>query len=164
MQRHHPRQSIMWSWMLMQKWRNLGYIFYPSWTDLFEHDSCDGLAQARLLIYHWTHSLEASWGLFQLQTMSFPGDASSKEPACQCRRHRRLGFDLWVGKIPWRKAWQPTPVFLLGESHGQKNLADYSPQGRTESDMTEATYQAILLLLASLEHMIISQQVSYSRT
>ena len=40
---------------------------------------------------------------------------SGKEPACQCRRH---GFDLWVGKIPWRRAWQPTPVFLPGESHG----------------------------------------------
>ena len=34
-------------------------------------------------------------------------------------------FDLWVGKIPWRKAWQPTPVFLPGESHGQKSLAGY---------------------------------------
>ena len=42
---------------------------------------------------------------------------SDKEPACQCRR---CGFDLWVGKIPWRRAWQPTPVFLPGESHGQE--------------------------------------------
>ena len=36
----------------------------------------------------------------------------------QCRRLKRLGFDPWVGKIPWRRAWQPTPVFLPGESHG----------------------------------------------
>ena len=43
--------------------------------------------------------------------MGFPGGASGKEPACQCRRCKRLGFDPWVGKIPWRKAWQPTPVF-----------------------------------------------------
>ena len=45
-----------------------------------------------------------------------------KEPACQCRRHKKLGFDPRVWKIPWRRAWQPTPVFLLGESHGQRNL------------------------------------------
>ena len=47
-----------------------------------------------------------------------------KKPACQCRRHR---FDPWVRKIPWRRAWQHTPVYLLGESHGQRNLAGYSP-------------------------------------
>ena len=43
---------------------------------------------------------------------------SGKECACQCRRHRRHGFDHWVRKIPWRRKWQPTPVFLLGYSHG----------------------------------------------
>ena len=48
-------------------------------------------------------------------------------------------FDLWVRKIPCRRAWQPTPVFLLGASHGQRDLAGYRPQDRTESDMTEAT-------------------------
>ena len=42
-------------------------------------------------------------------------------------------------KIPWRRAWQPIPVFLLGESHGQRNLVSYSSQGHKESDMTEAT-------------------------
>ena len=59
-----------------------------------------------------------------------------KESACQCMRH---GFHSWVGKTPWRRAWKPSPVFLPGESHGQRNLAGYSPQGRKESDMTEAT-------------------------
>ena len=44
---------------------------------------------------------------------------SSEESACQCRRHR---FDPWAGKIPWRRKWQPTPVFLPGESHGQRSL------------------------------------------
>ena len=47
------------------------------------------------------------------------------------------GFDPWVGKIPWRRKWQPTPVFLLGESHGQRSLAGYSPRGCKESDRTE---------------------------
>ena len=46
-------------------------------------------------------------------------------------------FDPWVGKILWQGAWQPTPVFLPGESHGQRGLAGYSPWGRKESDTTE---------------------------
>ena len=52
---------------------------------------------------------------------------------------RDVGFHTWVGKIPWRRAWQPTPVFLPGESHGQRSLVDYSPQGHKESEMTEVT-------------------------
>ena len=44
--------------------------------------------------------------------------------------------ETWVGKIPWRPAWQPTPVFLPGEFHGQRSLAGYSPWGRNESDTT----------------------------
>ena len=56
---------------------------------------------------------------------------SGKEYACQCRRHR---FNSWVGKVPWRRKWQPTPVFLPGKSHGQRSLAGYSPWGRKESD------------------------------
>ena len=46
------------------------------------------------------------------------GGTSGKRPACQCRRHKRLAFKPWEGKIPWRRKWQPTPVFLPGESHG----------------------------------------------
>ena len=44
----------------------------------------------------------------------FPGGASGNEPTCQCRKHKRCGFDPWVGKIPWKRKWQPTPVFLPG--------------------------------------------------
>ena len=69
----------------------------------------------------------------------FPSGTSGKEPACQCRRHKRHGFAPWVGKIPWKRAWQPTPVFLPGESHRQRSLAGYSPEGCTELDMTEVT-------------------------
>ena len=54
-------------------------------------------------------------------------------------RCKRCWYDLWVRKIPWRRAWQPTPVFLPGESHGQGSLEGYSPWGRKESDMTEVT-------------------------
>ena len=45
----------------------------------------------------------------------------------QCRSCRRCRFDPWVGKSPWRRARQPTPVFLPGESHGQRSLVGYSP-------------------------------------
>ena len=62
---------------------------------------------------------------------------SGKEPVCQCRRHKRLGFDPWEGKIPWRRAWQPTTVFLPGKSHGWKSLVGYSPLGHKELDTME---------------------------
>ena len=52
---------------------------------------------------------------------------SGKKSTCQCRRFKRHGFDPWVGKMPWSRKWQPTPLFLPGKSHGQRSLADYSP-------------------------------------
>ena len=53
-----------------------------------------------------------------------------KNAPCQCRRHKRRGFNPWVRRIPWRREWQPSPVFLPGESHGQRSLAGYSPLDR----------------------------------
>ena len=52
---------------------------------------------------------------------------------------KRYGLDPWIGKIPWRRERQPTPVFLPGKSHGQRSLVGYSPKGCKESDTTEAT-------------------------
>ena len=52
--------------------------------------------------------------------LDFSGASSGKEPGCQCRRLKGWGFDPWVWKISWRRAWQPTLVFLPGESHGQR--------------------------------------------
>ena len=68
----------------------------------------------------------------------FPGGPSGKEPACRCRTHETQVQSL-SGKIPWKKAWHPTPVSLPGESHGQMSWAGYSPRGHKESDMTEVT-------------------------
>ena len=51
----------------------------------------------------------------------------------------RCEFDPWVWKIPWRRAWQPTPVLFPGKSHGQRSVVGYSPWGHKESDMTEVT-------------------------
>ena len=62
---------------------------------------------------------------------------NGKESPCQCRRHKRCGFNPWVGKIPWRRKWEPTPVFLPGEFLGQRSLVGYSPRGCKGSDTTE---------------------------
>ena len=60
----------------------------------------------------------------------FPAGASGKELACQCRRHRDAGSIPGLGRfgrIPWRRKWQPTLVFLPRESHGRRSLAGYGP-------------------------------------
>ena len=72
----------------------------------------------------------------------FPGGSDGK-----CGRP---GFDPWVGKIFWRRAWQPTPVFLPGESHGQRSLQDCSPWGRKELDTTEQLSTAHRLMMLSI--------------
>ena len=54
---------------------------------------------------------------------------------CQFRRHKKRGFDPWVREILWRRAWQPTLVFLPGESHGQRCLVGYTVYGVTESQI-----------------------------
>ena len=66
--------------------------------------------------------------------LGFPGGSDSKRIHLPCGRS---GIDPWVGKIPWRRKWQPTPVCLPGESHGQRSLVGYSPWGGKESDMTD---------------------------
>ena len=81
------------------------------------------LALIYLLIYLAVLGLSCSTGDLDLCW----GGSSGKEPACQCRRCKRLGFNPWVGTIPSRRAWQPTPVFLPGESHEQRSLVGCSP-------------------------------------
>ena len=80
----------------------------------------------------------------------FPWWLSSKESACQGRRHE---FDPWVGRIPWRRKWQPTPVFLLGKSHGQKSLVDCSPWGCKSSEHN---------LVTNLTHSLCPLPVSFN--
>ena len=67
----------------------------------------------------------------ELYSLGFPGGSDGKESAGS----GRPGFNPWVWKIPWRRAWQPTPLFLPGESPGQRSLAGYSPWGCKELDM-----------------------------
>ena len=75
-----------------------------------------------------------------LNESCFTGDTFVKNPPNQSRRHKRRRFDPWVGKIPWRRKPQLTPVFLPEKFHGQRSLSGYSPWGRKDSDMTEHTH------------------------
>ena len=85
--------------------------FFASWTTREAHTSLQNGPENRL-----THRNRASQVALVV-----------KKPDAQSRRHKRHGFDPWVSKIPWRRAWQPTPVFLPGKSHGQRSLAGRSP-------------------------------------
>ena len=76
--------------------------------------------------------------------LCFPGGSEVKASACNAGD---LGSIPGVGKIPWRGKWQPTPVFLPGESHGRRGLVGYSPQGCKKSDTTERLHFHFHLLL-----------------
>ena len=83
----------------------------------------------------------------KLSSACFPGgneELPDEESVCQWRRH---GFDPWSRKIPWRRKWQPTPIFLPGEFQGQRNLAVYSPWGCKESDTTKWLNNKMWVLL-----------------
>ena len=81
-----------------------------------------------LLVTAWTprHILALSL-LCSCNSLGLQGGAVIKNLPANSRRRKRCEFDPWVGKIPWRRAWQPTPVLLPGESHGQRSLVGYSP-------------------------------------
>ena len=68
-----------------------------------------------------------------LVVWGFSGGSGGKESSCNAGDR---GSIPGLGRFPWRRKWLPTPVFLLGEFHGQKNQAGYSPWGHKESDMT----------------------------
>ena len=117
---------------------------FPLWR--FVRSRVEGLLGKALLIYtmdllfdctleslkehdkHWC--LDPPWP-------GFPGASSDKDPTSQCRRPKRCRFNPWVRKIPWRRKWQPTSVFLPENFHGQRSLAGYSLWGHKESDMTK---------------------------
>ena len=71
--------------------------------------------------------------------LGFPVLTGGKDPSCPCRTLERGSFTSWVGRMPWRRAGQPTPVCVPGESPGQRSLADCGPWCRKEPDMTAVT-------------------------
>ena len=88
--------------------------------------------------------------IFSNHISRLPRCLSSKDATCQYRRRKRRGFDPCIRKIPWRRKWQPSPVFLPGKSHGQRSLVGYSPWGCKELDMTEHIHTQIIYHQLSL--------------
>ena len=91
---------------------NCDFLLISAWLIIFSCSQCE-----------YTGSII----FFSFCLKDFPGGARGKELACQWRRCKRCWFDSWVGTIPWRRAWQPTPLFLPEESHGQRSLVGYGP-------------------------------------
>ena len=119
--------------ILTMPW-NRGYFYLQVTGNKSEHREIKNLAHDQLLRLVWklrfppprfTNSMLLLGGVL--------GGTSSKEPTCQCRRHKRGRFDAWVGKMPWRRKWQPTPEFLPGESCGQRGLLQATVHGVTKS-------------------------------
>ena len=96
-------------------------------------------------------------GVSPTSEIGLPRWCSSKECPCQCRRHR---VNPWVGKIPWRRKWQPTPVFLPGKLHGQRSLADSSPHQEldilSETGLQLQRYAWVLIVNAPKPHPFFS--------
>ena len=106
------------------------------------------------LPYHWTqlitrHLLMAN-GIWAFQVALVVNTYLAMQVRCE--------FEPWVRKIPWRREWQPTPVFLPRESHGQRCLAGFSPQGHTESDTMRqlGTHWCVIMMLCIKTNSICS--------
>ena len=122
---------------------------YISCGGKFEQNMCRKIpfVYMGMYIFTWTELSGRSFSLcLQEKGKGFPFYFKSfstqlalvVKTAYQCRRHQRCGFNPWIGKIPWKRAWQPTAVFLPGESPGTEEPGGlYSPQGRKESDQTD---------------------------
>ena len=99
--------------------RNKIVIHTPIWMNLKNTEWQKGQAQ-ECIHYEFIYLRrinKQNWNMVLIaEIRDFPGGTSGKEPTCQCRRLKRPGFHPWVGKIPWRKKWQPSPVFLPGIS------------------------------------------------
>ena len=93
------------------------------------------------------------------RSRGLPSQLSQERICLQCRKP---GFDPWVENIPWRRKWQPTPVFLPGESHGQRSLMGYSPWGHKESETTlKLNHSRSRASLSSCLYIILLSPVSF---
>ena len=111
--------STRWTWV----WVNSGSWWWTGRPGVLRFM---GLQRVR---HDWV--TELNWIL----SNRLPRWHSGKESACQPKRCKRCRFNPWIRKISWRRAWQPTPVFLPGKSHGQRSMAGYSPWVAKELEM-----------------------------
>ena len=104
-----------------------------------------------VLSYQYVLPLKANKPMVTVKLRGgFPGGSAGKIICLQCGSCRRHGFDPWIGKSPWRRAWKSTPVFSPGKSHGERSLVAYSPQGRKELDTTERLHFHFQVCFSSL--------------
>ena len=116
----------------------LGVLFF--WEDnQREYPWGGGCGRALMGAREGSHGVVDSRG----QPCTARSVGASGHVLTMARRHKRCRFDPWVGKIPWRRAQQPTPVFWPGEFHGQRSLAGYSPWGCKESDRTSLSLSGL---------------------
>ena len=145
-----PQQNTHHFWCVKQYFLFKCFINLPQWWHLtattrhkaVQPETFQMAIRAKYLTPNVLGNLKAGYVLKQLYLnicdSGLPLRLSSKGSAHQCRR---LRFDPWIGKISWRREWQPTPVFLLGKSHGQRRLAGYSPWGHQRVGHDLATEQ-----------------------
>ena len=93
------------------------------------------------------HGLQGPRSCVSLRPVPFASQVVQRWRTCWTTEEtQETRFDPWAGKLPWRRAWRPTPVLLPGESHGQRSLAGYSPGGHKEADMSERLQNTPVLL------------------
>ena len=109
--------------------------FFHRKQNKHESDCCSNTVERNPEKEEQSWKYYASW--FQAILWSYPKWCSGKEPAYQGRRCKRHVFNPWVEKMPWRRRWLPTPVFLPGKSHGQRSLVGYGPWGHKHDWPTE---------------------------
>ena len=110
----------------------LPLLVAPGWKTMFIPE-CRLYSESAAALSPRPSPKRSSRTQFYQAPVGLPRRFHGRESTCQCGRH---GFSPWVRKIPWRRRWPPTPVFLPGKSHGQRILEGYSPWGCKESDTT----------------------------
>ena len=123
--------------------KDLNVVNYKTLTKQIKDDSkkwkdTPSSCLEKLIFLKWPYYPKQSrFNVIPYQMRASQVALAVKNPPANAGDVKRRRFHPWVRKIPWRRKWQPTPVILPGESHGQRSLVDYSPWGSKELDMTE---------------------------
>ena len=119
--------------------------------------ACFCLTECNYPLYKWSTLTSPREERHKISKLNVSISGSSlvvQKAESVCLQCRRPGFDPWIGKIPWRRKWQPTPVLLPGKFHGLRSLVGYSPWGRKKSDMTERLHFHFFISVLYNSHSI----------